>query len=554
MQNLLRMFVLFFFLGVSVLGSGCSLLFSGEESLDAIDAGPKVPDANGSIEDEIALASLEISTHSPLVPAFSKEILEYTVEASYLEEVLVVLPVALDPIVATILVEDTNVLSGVQSGELRMNVGSNVIEIKVIVGSKRRAYRIEVLRSDIRETQIAEEKAIQNGLFGASVSSFGDYLAVGIPKESTTEKDGGGVYIYKRANESWRRIELLQASPVNRESQFGHQVSMDGDTLAVSAPFEEDNSGAVYLYERVLDNWIFQQKLTLGTSVFNSKFGNSISLRGDVLAIGEKGGVLAGVRSGVVHMYSRVSAAEGWTLETTLTATNPEASDLFGAQVSLGEGRLAVGATREDGNGLTPLDNSKTDSGAVYVFEYNGTWQQKAYLKAANLGQFDEFGSSVSLSGDVIAIGARCEDGAENFEDTCESDPGGNGEFGAAYVFRFDGMKWNQEVYIAPETLEQGDFFGEHISLSGDNLAVGARLSNSPKNSGSTYLFHHNPTTGGWDSSDVIKASDAEDDAEFGSSLYWKEDDTLLIGAPRATVDSKERGRLYLYEMRGVVP
>ncbi len=52
----------------------------------------------------------------------------------------------------------------------------------------------------------------------------------------------------------------------------------------------------------------------------------------------------------------------------------------------------------------------------------------------------------------------------------------------------------------------------------------------------------------------MIKASDAEDDAEFGSSLYWKEDDTLLIGAPRATVDSKERGRLYLYEMRGVVP
>ena len=47
----------------------------------------------------------------------------------------------------------------------------------------------------------------------------------------------------------------------------------------------------------------------------------------------------------------------------------------------------------------------------MYVFTRSGrTWSQQAYLKASNTGTGDEFGSSVSLSGDTLAVGAYWED------------------------------------------------------------------------------------------------------------------------------------------------
>ena len=58
-------------------------------------------------------------------------------------------------------------------------------------------------------------------------------------------------------------------------------------------------------------------------------------------------------------------------------------------------------------------DNSAGNAGAVYVFVRSGTtWTQQAYLKASNTGVSDQFGYSVSLSGDTLAVGAFSEDSA----------------------------------------------------------------------------------------------------------------------------------------------
>ena len=103
--------------------------------------------------------------------------------------------------------------------------------------------------------------------------------------------------------------------------------------------------------------------------------------------------------------------------EAYLKASNTEADEWFGYRVSVDGNVIVVGAWHEDsvatGVNGNQADNSTLDSGAAYVFRRTGgVWAQEAYLKASNTEASDQFGRSVSVSGDVIVVGAWAEDSA----------------------------------------------------------------------------------------------------------------------------------------------
>jgi len=129
-----------------------------------------------------------------------------------------------------------------------------------------------------------------------------------------------------------------------------------------------------------------------------------------------------------------------WTQQAYLKASNAAIVDKFGRSVSLSGDTLAVGANLESSaasgvNGDQGSD-AATYSGAVYVFtRSSGVWTQQAYLKASNTGFYDAFSASVSLSGDTLAVGATQEDGAAS---GVNRDQSGNAapDSGAIYVRR----------------------------------------------------------------------------------------------------------------------
>ena len=166
---------------------------------------------------------------------------------------------------------------------------------------------------------------------------------------------------------------------------------------------------------------------------------------------------------------------------------------------------LAVGAYGEDSNATgvngNQANNSATGSGAVYLFTRSGTtWSQQAYLKASNTGALDQFGSSVALSGDVLAVGARGEDSNAT---GVNGKGANNGEpvSGAAYLFTRSGATWSQAAYLKASNTQADDRFGSSVALSGDVLAVGAdregsnatgvngdQADNGAPNSGAAYV------------------------------------------------------------------
>jgi hypothetical protein len=338
----------------------------------------------------------------------------------------------------------------------------------------------------------------------------------------------GAVYVFTRAGGVWSQESYIKASNTEAFDDFGQSVALDGDTLAVGAHFEDsgvaadqaDNtasaSGAVYVFTRSDTEWTQQAYLKASNLEANDQFGFAVSLDGDTLAVGalfedSAATVINGDEAdntasaaGAVYVFTRSGAT--WTQQPYITASNTEANDRFGESIALSGDTLAVGAKEEDsaatGIGGDQADNTASSAGAVYVFTRSGTtWAQQAYLKASNTTALDDFGSALGLDGDTLAVGALFEDSAATGVNGDEADETA-ASAGAVYLFiRRDGA-WSQIAYVKATNTESGDQFGFGVGLSGGALAIGSssedsaatgvgadQLDNSALSAGAVYVF-----------------------------------------------------------------
>ena len=270
----------------------------------------------------------------------------------------------------------------------------------------------------------------------------------------------------------------------------------------------------------------------------SSYFGQSMAMYGNTLVIGAhdhsnatgvNGNQMNNLASGSGAVFVFVRNNGVWTQQAYIKASNTDASDAFGSDVDIFGDTIVVAAPGEDSNATgvngNQADNSLADSGAVYVFTRNGsTWSQQAYIKASNTGVDDEFGYSVAISGDTLAIGATYEssnatgvNGDQNNDLALDS--------GAAYIFTRNGTTWSQQAYLKASNTAQEYQFGFDIDVFGDTVVVG---SNKEHSSGAVYVF--TTSNGVWSQQAYIKASNPDSRDFFGCSVaLWG--DTLVVGA-----------------------
>jgi len=270
-----------------------------------------------------------------------------------------------------------------------------------------------------------------------------------------------------------------------------------------------------------LDNWIEMQKLLASDGEANDEFGLSVSISGDTALIGAFKDSDNGQYSGSAYVFIRTST--NWTLQQKLLASDGEAHDYFGNYVSLSGDTALIGAVGVD-----------SQQGAAYVFIRTGTtWTQQAKLLASDGGAYDQFGCSVSVSGDTALIGAYGHDSNK----------------GSAYAFIRTGTTWAQQAELLAPDGATNDQFGFDVALSGDTTLIGAHWDddNGKYDSGSAYVFTRTGAT--WSQQQKLLASDAEAGDEFGGSVSLS-CDTALIGAPKndmATVP----GSAYVFTRTG---
>lgn len=86
-----------------------------------------------------------------------------------------------------------------------------------------------------------------------------------------------------------------------------------------------------------------------------------------------------------------------------MTAFDAATGDNFGHSVAVSDDIIVVGAVTDDDAG--------SSSGSVYVFERVGAVRiGTAKLIASDAATNDQFGWSVAVSGDTVAVGARLDD------------------------------------------------------------------------------------------------------------------------------------------------
>ena len=302
--------------------------------------------------------------------------------------------------------------------------------------------------------------------FSISISGDGNTLAVGAVGEDSNAAgiDGvqtddsaagsGAVYVFTKTGNTWAQQAYLKSSNSEAADLFGYGVGLsdDGNALAV-AGYDEDGSGkginppndnsgngtgAIYAFDRRAGAWRQTGYFKGSRSQRNDALGYAVAISGDGNTIaagtGEEsclnGGInpagcdvdtfppqLAAGSVGAAYVWGR--RGDSWVEQAFIKASNPDLEDWFSVRLALSRdgSRLFVGAAMEDSaakgiNGAQD-DDSAEDSGAAYLYERSGTtWRQLAYIKASNTEAYDEFGSSVAISGDgrTILAGARMKD------------------------------------------------------------------------------------------------------------------------------------------------
>ena len=372
--------------------------------------------------------------------------------------------------------------------------------------------------------------------FGCSVSISGDLVIVGAFYDNDNGTDSGSAYIFAPNDvdpNSWVEHAKLFASDGAANDHFGRSVSISGDLAIVGAFYDDDNgtnSGSAYIFapnDVYPNNWDQHSKLIASDGAADDRFGLSVSISSDYAIVGSYLDDDNGTNSGSAYIFAPNDIdPNNWVEHTKLFASDGVANDQFGFSVSISGDLAIVGATFNDGG--------VNGSGSAYIFKWNGaSWVQQQKLFASDGAANDQFGHSVSISGDLAIVGAPYDDD--------------NGDAsGSAYVFRFDGANWVQQQKLLASDGAASDFFSySSVSISGGYAIVGAfNDDDNGSNSGSAYVFTWDGL--GWVEQQKLTASDAAAGDWFGCSVSISSD-YAIAGAYYDNDNGSGSGSAYIF-------
>jgi hypothetical protein len=355
--------------------------------------------------------------------------------------------------------------------------------------------------------------------FGASADTWGDWLFVGAPRE-TTLRDGfdqqdGAVYIYAKdpdAVQQWYYFQEKLTRPGNSGlgmgtepygDRFGSGIAAAGGWLFVAAVNDQDFpglidprqglihpddpafqfAGKVHVYSLNDRTWEFRQTLTPPAPGTNGSFGSrtqashiALDSKGEVAIIGELNNFTGGV--GQLHVY--VLKKGSWKYKYSIGAPFPEI-DTFGDDLVFASDQYLIAG------GSDTSDGGLTSQGFIFVF---------AAKDAKKPGKFYEFPVQ-TIAGPVVATadcpanrgfgrdGLDAAGGVVVVADPCVSVAAGDFA-GAAMVYRVIAgpapLVLDAIIDGNDENLYSGaNFWGSRnavaVSDSGERILIGSPLS-----------------------------------------------------------------------------
>ena len=330
--------------------------------------------------------------------------------------------------------------------------------------------------------------AIQD-IFGIAIAIEGNRVLVGAYLDDSVAPNSGVAHLFDTSGTLLQTFDL--PVPTNFD-QLGNSVSLSGNNVLVGASLDDTgagDTGAAYLFDATTGAVQLKFLNPDPGPSFGDQFGQSVSISGNNVLIGAHEDDTKASGAGAAYLFdiTTCDAADG-TVDTFCSIPNlklyspaPAAGDKFGFSVSLDAGNILVGSKFDDAGG--------SNAGAAYLFNLSGTLLETFQNPSPNSG--DQFGYSVSISGNNVLVGALHDDT-------------GAVDSGAAYFFDITtcdaAVTVDNICEVATQTFlnpspNSGDQFGNSVSISGNNALVGADKDDTGAvDAGAAYLF--DATTG----------------------------------------------------------
>jgi len=294
------------------------------------------------------------------------------------------------------------------------------------------------------------------------------------------------------------------------------------------------------------DSWeVFHaQKLIAHAERFNFSAGHVVSISSNTAAVGSPflGTSSAGpssVGEGLWNVFiferERYRTNE-WGLVTEIrTNILFEVPQAFGSSLSLDGDRLAIGA---------PGVSESGETGKVYICERHAGGANRWGIVQEIVAPFspsirDGFGTSVSLDNTNLLVGEIGLPVPEVINPPPQN---------IAYLLRRAGGVWTSGVFLIGSASFAGDRSGHSVSLDGDVAVVGApRASNATALAGAVYVYHRN--AGGpenWGEVAKLQPGDLAADDDFGWAVSVS-GTNIIVGSPRHDAIGENAGAAYLF-------
>ncbi|MCP4633102.1 MAG: hypothetical protein GY855_09265, partial [candidate division Zixibacteria bacterium] len=372
--------------------------------------------------------------------------------------------------------------------------------------------------------------------FGQSVSISGEYAIVGAYGEDTGGSYAGAAYIFKKNSTTgqFQEVNKIQASDKQADVHFGNSVFISGEYAIVGAHAEDTggtNIGAAYIFKKNSTTGQFQEvnKIMASDKQASDYFGSSVSISNDYAIIGARYEDAGGSSAGAAYIFKKNLTTGQFQEVNKIMASDKQADDEFGYSVSISGDYAIVGAKDEDTGG--------SDAGAVYIFkkDLTGQFQEVNKIMASDKAASDYFGYSVSISDEYAIVGAYGEDT-------------GGSSAGAVYIFKKDLAGQFQEVSkIMASDKQASDIFGYSVSISGEYAIVGAYGEDAGgSRAGAAYIFKKN-SAGQFQEVNKIIASDSQVDDYFGRSVSIS-DGYAIVGANGEDMGGSSAGAAYIFD------
>jgi len=396
------------------------------------------------------------------------------------------------------------------------------------------------VRLDPAVSQPRARFGISVALGGATFAAIGaDGGSPGGPVLLTS----GRVVTLTRSGNVWSERHSLVASDADTLAYLGRSVAVtrgsSNPTVLAGASGWASGCGAAYSFVHTPTQWSETQQIREPMHSF-ARHGAAVAIDGELAVVGAPyEDTEWGQNTGVAIVYERTGAR--WTEMARLAPNVLQANDRFGSTVAVSGTIIAIGAPYDDVSG------SGVDAGSVYLFERTGqSWALRQVVRGNDTAAGDLFGTALSLRGGTMAVGAPFDDGLFGVN------------YGATYVFTSTGGAWSQAAKLVAQDGAAQDAFGTSVAIVNSNRIVIGSPGDDPRgsNSGSAYVFDRSGIIGGsiWSQRTKLVPLDGEAEDSFGRSVAatssW-----LLIGAPLDDVSATPNaGSAYLFEVSGGLP